>query len=53
MEEDYDEVDNTCGICHKLFEDCMCCECGSEDGVEYQEGVMCEDCHEDLTTKGE
>ena len=45
---DYDELENMCGVCAKDFYECMCCACGSEDGHEYQEGIMCEECHTEL-----
>ena len=41
---DYDILDESCGTCGLLFEDCMCCSCGEEDGHRYPEGVFCEEC---------
>lgn len=42
--EDYDVLDETCGTCGKLFEDCMCCLCGDTEGSRYKEGVFCKEC---------
>lgn len=39
-------LDEMCGVCGEDFEDCMCCACGSEDGEQYNEGIMCKECHD-------
>lgn len=49
MEEDYD-LDQMCGTCGKYFENCLCCDCGDEDGEQYPEGIMCKECHDYLYT---
>lgn len=46
MKEEHPDLDQMCGMCGKDFEDCMCCECGDEDGKQYPEGIMCKECHD-------